>query len=115
MKSMAFGVQFGHLIVSNFSTVLIGRFIQPAMDFQSLDRSCRANQVDDHLMALQRYATPVPRDVAEQSMLDLVPLARSRWIVANLDDQTGLVGQPLQFMLPQPVAVAVAAATVSGD
>jgi hypothetical protein len=48
-------------------------------------------------------------------MLDLVPLARPRWEVTDGERETGLVSEVLQFELPQPDAVAVAAAAVGGD
>jgi hypothetical protein len=34
----------------------------------------RADQFDDDLVARQRSAAPVGRDVVEQSVLDLIPL-----------------------------------------
>ena len=48
-------------------------------------------------------------------MLDLVPLARARWEVADANSQLLLICEPLQLVLPDPRAVAVAAAGVGGD
>ena len=55
--------------------------------------ACVANQVDHGLEGAQRTPAPVLRDVAEQPMLDLVPLARARREVADVDAQAGVVGQ----------------------
>jgi len=54
-------------------------------------------------------------DVAEQAMLDFVPLAGSRRKVANPDAQSGCIGQFLQLVFPQPRPVSVAASRISGD
>ena len=48
-------------------------------------------------------------------MLDLVPLAGAGRQVADRDGQLEFVGQLLQLDLPQPHAIAVAAAAVGGD
>ena len=42
--------------------------------------SCVADAVDDGLVGRQRGATPVRRDVAEESVIDLVPLARAGFL-----------------------------------
>ena len=48
-------------------------------------------------------------------MLDLVPLARPRWEVADGDLQPRLVGQPLQFECPQAHARPIAPTAIRGD
>ena len=72
--------------------------------------SCVADAVDDGLVGRQRGATPVRRDVAEESVLDLVPLARAGWEVTHLNGKAGLVRQLLKLVLPatQPIPVAPA-------
>ena len=73
------------------------------------------DQVDDDLVAGQGLAAPVRRDVGEQPVLDLVPLAGAGREVADGDRQPGLGGERGQLDLPQPGAVAVGAAAVGGD
>ncbi len=53
--------------------------------------------------------------MAEQAVLDLVPLARARGQMADTDAPTALIGEALQCPLPQPSAGAGAAAAVRGD
>ena len=48
-------------------------------------------------------------------MLDLVPLARARREVADRDLQARLVGEFLQFHLPEPDPIAVAPPAVGTD
>src|SRR5512135_3182125 len=66
-------------------------------------------------MADQRPTPPVHRDVREEPVLDLVPLARARREVADGDLQTRLVGEALQFHLPEPDPIPVAPPTVGTD
>ena len=63
----------------------------------------------------ERPAAPVLRDVAEQPVLDLVPLRRAGRIVVDTDDEPGLVGQLLQFDLPEPHSRTIRAAAVRRD
>src|SRR6266498_2099834 len=48
-------------------------------------------------------------------MLDLVPLARSRWVVANCDRETELVSKDLEVVLPSSDAASVASSRVRTD
>src|SRR5574341_329231 len=73
------------------------------------------DKVDDDLMADQRAATPVHADVGEQSVLDLVPLAGPGWQVTHGHRQAAVVGELLQFDLPQPDPIAIAPPTISAD
>ena len=57
--------------------------------------SCVADAVDDGLVGRQRGAPPVRRDVAEESVLDLVPLARAGGEMTHVNGQAGLVRQLL--------------------
>ena len=74
-----------------------------------------ADEVDDRLVGPQRPAAPVDRDEREQTVLDLVPLARAGREVADPDCDAELVGEALQLVLPDARAIAVAAARVGGD
>ena len=48
-------------------------------------------------------------------MLHLVPFTGAGWEVADLNRKANLVSQGLQFQLPQPWSMAVAAAGVGRD
>src|SRR3954454_21381125 len=85
------------------------------MHFQPLLGSRRANQAHDDFQGFERYSLPVAGDVAEEPVLDLVPLAGARWVVTDLDLEARLIGELLQCPTPQPRSWAVAAATVGGD
>ena len=84
------------------SLVELGLYPQPG--------SCSsiAYQVDNRLEGTQRLASPVPRDVAEQAVFNLVPLARARWEVTDSDPQIPFVGELLQLVLPSARAISIA-------
>ena len=84
------------------------------MYFKAFPRRRVADQLHDSFERFKRLPLPVACDVTEEPMFDLVPLAGSRREMADLDDQTCCVCEPLEFRFPQPVAVAVAAATICG-
>ena len=104
-----------HFIVCHFPTSLVGFLVQPAMNFKPFVGSRRAYKLDNHLVRLKRNATPVARDVTEQSVFDLIPFARARRIVAHLDDHSQFIRQRLQLEFPQSISVTVAASTVRCD
>src|SRR5580693_10792244 len=85
MERVAADIEGIHLGIADLDALLVGALVENAFDFQSrLGRGCR-NQFDDGGAALQWPAAPVLRDVAEQTVLDLVPLGRAWRIVADLD------------------------------
>jgi len=53
--------------------------------------------------------------MAEQSMLDFVPLARPRRRMADLDNAPHGIRQPWEVVLPQPIALAIPPPAVGGD
>jgi hypothetical protein len=63
----------------------------------------------------QRLAAPILGDVGEQPMLDPVLLAGPGRQMRHGHGQACLVGEALQFALPQPDPRAVASATIGGD
>ena len=65
----------------------------------------RANEAHDRGQVDEWGAAPIHRDVREQPMLDLVPLARTRRKVTDRDHQARPIGQTLQFPLPHLVTI----------
>src|SRR6266511_5156451 len=104
-----------HLGITNLDALRILASVQRRLDPQARRGVGVADEADDHLEAFQRLATPVGGDVAEHAVLDLVPLARARRQVADAHVEAALVGEALQFELPEPSAGAVAPAAVSSD
>ncbi len=75
----------------------------------------RRNQLEDHSVTGQRFATPVLADPGKEAMLDFIPFTRSRWQVADVDRQPRLIGQLLQFPFPQMDTRAIAASPIRAE
>ena len=76
----------GIFLLADLATLGVSLLVQPAVDFQSRIGACRTHQVDDDFMSDQRHAAPIAGDMAEQPMLDFVPFAGPRWLLADLDN-----------------------------
>ena len=115
MELIAGDVEAVHLGVADPDALLVAARIERAFDFQTgFGRRC-TDQLDHGKAICERPAAPVLRDVAEQPVLDLVPLRRAGRIVVDTDDEPGLVGQLLQFDLPEPHSRTIRAAAVRRD
>src|SRR2546429_2486270 len=71
------------LLVADLHSSLIAALVQYGLDAQPLFCFRGADHVYHGLEADQGLSFPVHADEGKHPMLDLVPLAGSRWIVAN--------------------------------
>src|SRR5712691_1106204 len=102
MECVAMDVERLHLGIADFDALFVGRGIERALDFQAGFGRCRSNQLDYGQTIDEWSPAPSLRDVAEQAVLDLIPLRRARRIVMDVDHKTRLVGELLQLDLPEP-------------
>src|SRR6266496_2270991 len=110
MELIAGDVEAVHLGVADPDALLVAARIERAFDFQTgFGRRC-TDQLDHGKAICERPAARVLRDVAEQPVLELVPLRRAGRIVVDTDDEPGLIGQLLQFDLPEPHSRTIRAA-----
>jgi hypothetical protein len=79
------------IFVADLNSGGMGARIQLGLDRQPGLGSGVANQIHDHLVAGQRFPTPVRRDMAEHAMFDLVPLAGAGRKVTDRQAQAGMV------------------------
>ena len=73
------------------------------------------DQLDNDLMADERFAAPVLGDEREEAVLDLVPLAGTRRQVADSDGEIEFISELLQFHLPQAQPRSIAATAIGRD
>src|SRR5579883_1779759 len=104
-----------HLVLCDLDTggVLVG--VELRLDSETSGGPGVANELNHGLPCAQGLATPVLGDVAEQAVLDLVPLAGARRKVGDHDSHVELVGPLLQLPFPRAGAVAVAPTGVRSD
>ncbi len=99
------------IVAHGYPRLVLGR-VQRSSNQQTLLCSGVGNQVHDDFVSSQRPAAPVLRDEAEQAMLNLVPLARTRREMTHVQAESYFVGQFLQSHLPESIAAAVAPAAI---
>ena len=87
MECIALDVERPHLGIADLDALLVGFGIERACDFQT--RLCRGrrDQLDDGHAIRERPAAPCLGDVAEQAVLDLVPLRRAWRIVMDVEHE----------------------------
>ena len=108
-------VDGGHLEIGNLDTLWIFVFIQFGAHLETVFGCRRSDQLNDRAIAAQWFTSPVDRDEGKKAVLDLVPLARAGWQVANRDGELELIGQLLKLDFPETHTIPIAAATVSRD
>ena len=90
------------------ATVEIGSDAKPGLGLSG------AGIVEDFLVRVQWFASPVSRDFRKQTMLDGIPLGSARWVVGNGEGEAEGVGQlRLELGFPGTAAIAVAATGVA--
>src|SRR5262245_53550065 len=76
--------ELAHLGLADPDALLVGALVEGAFDLQTGFGRRAPDQLDHRRPAFQRLAAPVLRDVAEQPVLDLVPLRGARRIVVDV-------------------------------
>ena len=115
MKVVALDVDGRHFVIADLNAFLIEIAIEIAGDRETAFGRSGADQLDDDLVADQRLAAPVLRDIGKKTVLDPVSFAGARRQMSDRDGKACLVGEPLQLKLPQTDTGTIAAATVGGD
>ena len=69
----------GHLCIGHLTSRGVRMCVELALHRESPLRRGSSNQFQDHCVAGEGFAAPVLADPGEETMLDLVPLARSWW------------------------------------
>ena len=115
VELIAGDVEALHCGIADFDALLIAARVERALDFEAGVGGGCADQLDHGKAIGERSAAPVLRDMAEQAVLDLVPLRCAGRIVVDVDHEPGLVGELLQFEFPEPHPRPIRAAAVRHD
>ena len=82
MESVVLNAEFRHLAVSDFDALRVRSWVQGCPDAKPLPVLRVADEIDDHAQRFQRAPAPIPGDVAEHLMFDLVPSRQSEVLLA---------------------------------
>ena len=104
------------LLGSGFGAGGIVATVEMGGDRQAGLSSGGANEVEDLLIAVERFAGPVPGDLGEETMLDGVPFRSAGWVVGDGESQAVGIGQlGLEFCFPGAATIAITAAGIAED
>ena len=112
---MALNVEGSHFGIGDLNSFRVEALVDVACDGEAGIGGGGADQLDDDLVADQRFAAPVLGDVGKEAVLDTVPLAGTGRQVGDGYDEAGLVGKALEFAFPEADAGTVATAAVGRD
>ena len=93
MEFVAGDIAGGHFSVTHFDAFFIDTFIKGTFNFEPSIGRRRTDQLDNGHVIDQRFATPALGDMAEQTVLNLIPFGCSRRIMVHVDDQVLCVGK----------------------
>ena len=91
VKLIAFDDTLREGVIGYLDTFFVRLCVKPNVNFEARSGASVTDARYDNFVRLERHASPIPCYVTEQSMLDFVPFARPRWVVANFDDQSRLI------------------------
>jgi hypothetical protein len=111
---MVLDIECCHIGIGNRLASRIIARIEDRLHDQASRGLRAANESQHGVPGSQRHAGPVAANLAEEAMLDRVPLRESRWVMAHGDGQAEAIAElDLQSFLPGSSLAAIAAASVS--
>jgi hypothetical protein len=115
VEGMALNVEGSQFGIADFDAFGIAALVDVASDGEAGFGGSGADQLDDDVVADERFGAPVLGDVGKEAVLDAVPFAGAGWQMGDGYNQAGLVGKALQFTFPEADAGTVAAAAIGRD
>ena|SRR5271157_4689325 len=115
VKSAGSDVHGLHFSLGNLAAFVIGFGIELGLHDESCLCTSRTDQIDDDLVRFKGLPSPIAGDVTEHTVFDLVPLAGTRWKVADFNRLADFIGELLELQLPEATPTAVAASAVRRD
>ena len=115
MKLRPGQVQFFHLLIRNRNACRVDILIEFRLDGQARGGRRVADSLHDHFMIDERSPTPVFGNMTKHPMFNFVPFAGARREVADMDTESRLIREALQFDFPAPTTARIAPPTVRGN
>ena len=96
MERVAIDVEVLRLGIADLDALLVGPRVERTLDLQASVGRRRRDQLDDGRFVGQRSSAPRLRNLAEQAVLDPMPLRSTRLIVMDVDHKARRIGELLQ-------------------
>ena len=88
-----------HFFLADFDPGLVFVFIKLAFDVQPGLRFRGRDQIHDDLKCLKRSPSPVPADLSEETVFDLIPFGRTGRVMEDMHFKLKFGGEFLEFPL----------------
>src|SRR6266566_6392400 len=108
-------IQSLHGLLTDLNTGWIGILIQFGLNGETCVGRGMTNEIDDHRVTDQGPPPPILSNMTKHPMLDLVPLTGPRRKVPDVDRDPDLIGELLEFHLPQPITTGIAPPAIGRD
>ena len=115
MERISFEIQASQFLIADLAAFFIAFVVEPGRDSEAGFRVRVPDEGDDGDTVEQWPATPIFGNEAEHPVLDLIPFARPRGKVRDVDGQLKVIRQPLEVALPQADPAAITAAAIGRD
>src|SRR6267142_1156814 len=106
-------VERAHFLVAHLEPLFVGSWVHVGIDGETGFRGGPTNNPENPSQGPQWVASPVAADLAEDPMLDGIPLRRSTGIMAHRDGEARVIGELLKLVLPESRAVPMAPAPIT--
>lgn len=113
--AMRFQIDLRLLFGGDLQAGLIGSPVQVCPNLEAVRGGCGPDELKHSLVIHQRLSGPIGLNMAEQFVLNRIPLRRTRRQVGDSNRQAKFIRHILETELPQPDAVAIRTATVGFD
>jgi len=108
-------VERAHFLVANLDPLFVGSWVHVGIDGETGCGGSPPNKPEHPWQRPQGVASPVVADLAEDAMLDGIPLRRATGIMAHRDGEARVIGELLQLVLPKSRTVPIASASITFD
>src|SRR6266853_4409539 len=108
-------IQALHVLTTDLHTGWRGVLIQFGLNGETRVGRGMTNEIDDHLVTDQRPPPPILGNMTKHPMFDRIPLPGPRRKVPDVDRDPDLIGELLEFDLPQPIAPGIAPPAIGRD
>lgn len=114
-NAMWHDIDLRFLLRCDFSSSFIDTLIQASLTPQARLGFSRPNELEDGLIADQRFAFPVTANEREKPVLNRIPFGGTGGQVGDGDGQVKFVSQLLQPPLPEPAPMTIATSAIGFD
>src|SRR6267142_6942174 len=106
-------VERAHFLVAHLEPLFVGSWVHVGIDGETGFRGGPTHKPENPSQGPQWVASPVAADLAEDPMLDGIPLRRSTGIMAHRDGEARVIGELLKLVISGSQAVPIVPTSIN--